>query len=263
MEKGLYINVDDEIRNIRDDEINGSSQITRNAINLFSRMVPQLYDPKNKIIIDGFAKDLILSKPSMAALRNLINVCLNECYELQAPYDFSEAEKKILRLMDDAAQISVGKGISSIFDNHHYINILTCSYSSIFLKLIIEAVKMNYDCHILALESNWRIYQYGHIVADECKKNKIKADVFKDSDMLLAIEKSDCVLIGADSIITNLGVVNGLPSYELAVTAKSKIPLYVVAESFKHSYKTNIDLGFDFVPIELVTDIFSDEIFIE
>lgn len=263
MKADLNINIDEEIRKIRNDEVNGSSQITRNAIHLFSRVVPLLYDPDNKIVIDGFAKDLILSKPSMAALRNLINACLHECYKLKPPYSFIDAEQRVLGLMDEAAKIVIDKGIGYIFREKHFVNILTCSYSSIFIKMLIEAAEQKYDCHVMAMESNWRKYKYGNIVAGECKKHKIKTEVFNDSDMLRAIEKSDCVLIGADSIITNLGVVNGLPSYDLAVSSKSKIPFYVVAESFKHSFNTNIELGFDFIPIELISEIFSDEIFRE
>jgi len=83
----------------------------------------------------------------------------------------------------------------------------------------------------------------GRKTAKELKKNKIKVTMFIDSAMAIALEKKQGtrkvsrIFIGADAL-TKKGVINKVGSGMLAELAKKhKIPLYVIADSWKYSSK--------------------------
>ena len=86
------------------------------------------------------------------------------------------------------------------------------------------------------------------MTARALRKEGIKVTTFIDSAVGIALEgkqktkKTDIVLLGADAILKN-GVMNKVGSGAISKLAKSnKIPLYVVADSWKYSSKS--------VPIE-------------
>jgi len=124
----------------------------------------------------------------------------------------------------------------------------------------------------------------GRKTARELKKNKIKVTMFIDSAMAIALEKKQGtkkvskIFIGADALTKN-GVINKVGSGMLAELAKKhKIPLYVIADSWKFTPKSigieqrklnevwdkapkNIKIrnpAFEFVPKKLITKIVTE-----
>ncbi|GAH63360.1 unnamed protein product, partial [marine sediment metagenome] len=71
------------------------------------------------------------------------------------------------------------------------------------------------------------------------------------------------VLVGADSVLRDGSLINGLPTYELALAAKGKLPFYVVCETLKFnprvsSTQVKLEEGFDLTPPELITGIITE-----
>ncbi|MBM2815513.1 MAG: hypothetical protein HW421_2275 [Ignavibacteria bacterium] len=85
----------------------------------------------------------------------------------------------------------------------------------------------------------------------------------KREQLISTSEIFSCILTGADKILLDGSVVNGFPSLEVAKLNQKKIPFYVIGESFKYSSSQSIEDGFDIIPAEFITKIFSDEIFPE
>lgn len=67
-----------------------------------------------------------------------------------------------------------------------------------------------------------------------CKETNIPVKVVLDSAMGYVMEQVDVVLVGAEGVLENGGIVNKIGTYALAACAKAAgKPFYVAAESFK------------------------------
>ncbi len=69
--------------------------------------------------------------------------------------------------------------------------------------------------------------------------------------------------MGADSVLRDGRLINGLPTYELALAAKGRLPFYVVCETLKFnprvsSMQVKLEEGFDLIPPELITGIITE-----
>ncbi len=62
----------------------------------------------------------------------------------------------------------------------------------------------------------------------------IPAQMILDAAVGYFIEKVDMVLVGAEGVVENGGLINQIGTYQIAVVAKAaKKPFYAIAESFK------------------------------
>lgn len=66
------------------------------------------------------------------------------------------------------------------------------------------------------------------------KEEGIKCDIILDLSIGYHMNNIDCVLVGANAIVENGGVINRIGTYTLAVVAKNfKKPFYVLSETLK------------------------------
>ena len=94
---------------------------------------------------------------------------------------------------------------------------------------------------------------------DFCVKENINYEII-NFDKLINYFNSDTIsIIGADRILDDNSVINGIPSLELAKQCNSKIPFYVMAESFKKDNNLIIEEGFDLIPNHLIAEIISNK----
>lgn len=69
-----------------------------------------------------------------------------------------------------------------------------------------------------------------------CSKVKIPCKLITDNAVAHSLENVDYVLVSAEAVTENGGVINRIGTYTAALCAKAlKKPFYVVAESFKFS----------------------------
>lgn len=120
----------------------------------------------------------------------------------------------------------------------------------------------------------------GFKTAKELSRAGIPVTVILDSAVGYYMEKVDLVLLGAEGVVENGGIINKIGSYQIAIVAKAfKRPVYVAAESYKFARmfplnqddvtegKMNINKepsivveypNLDFTPPESITLLFTD-----
>ena len=93
----------------------------------------------------------------------------------------------------------------------------------------------------------------------------MKATVIPDTSIGFYMEKVDLVLVAAEAVVKNGGIINRIGSYPLAVCAKAvNKPLYVLVESYKFSQLYPLrqeDIkqeGVDYTPPNYVTLLITD-----
>lgn len=74
----------------------------------------------------------------------------------------------------------------------------------------------------------------GYTAAQTLKEAGVPVTLVLDSGMGYAMEKADLVLVGAEAVTENGGIISKIGTYQLAIVAKAlKKPFYVAAESYK------------------------------
>lgn len=76
----------------------------------------------------------------------------------------------------------------------------------------------------------------GYILFNKLKKKHIPCKLINDNGIGYALETIDYVLVSAEAVTENGGIINRLGTYTAALCAKTlKKPFYVAAENFKFS----------------------------
>jgi translation initiation factor eIF-2B subunit delta len=144
----------------------------------------------------------------------------------------------------------------------------TCSYSSTVCETLKVAKNQGKNFKVFIAESRTpdNKFYHGQFLATYLKALKIQTKVFPDNEIQRYVRKTNCVLVGADSVLHDGSIINGTPTLELAVTANEcKIPFYSVCETTKVnslSYlgkKVELKQGFDVVPAHLVTGVITEK----
>ena len=74
----------------------------------------------------------------------------------------------------------------------------------------------------------------GHAAARELRKHGIPVTLICDGAVGYIMEQVDLVLLGAEGIVENGGIINKVGSYQIAIVAEAmQRPVYVAAECFK------------------------------
>lgn len=138
---------------------------------------------------------------------------------------FDEAQKKINSLV-----FRLIKNNSVIFTHCHSTNVISS---------LIYAKKKGKKFEVYNTETR-PLFQ-GRLTARELEKAGIKVTTFIDSAIDIALEKKqkskkvDLIFLGSDAILKE-GVINKVGSGMIAELAKlDKIPLYIIADSWKYS----------------------------
>jgi len=76
----------------------------------------------------------------------------------------------------------------------------------------------------------------GSKMIEKLKQKNIFATMILDSAVAYAMEQVDIVLLGAEGITANGGIINKIGCYQICMAAKFlKKPVYIVSESIKFS----------------------------
>lgn len=149
-----------------------------------------------------------------------------------------QPKQKILKHFSDA-QDKINKHVLKLIKNNSVI--FTHCHSTNVIKALIYAKKHGKKFEVYNTETR-PLYQ-GRKTARELKKAKIKVTQFIDSAVSVALKPAqgtrdvDMVLLGADALLKTL-VINKVGSGTIAQLAKDyKIPLYIVADSWKYAAK--------------------------
>ncbi|XP_054852788.1 translation initiation factor eIF-2B subunit alpha [Eublepharis macularius] len=110
--------------------------------------------------------------------------------------------------------------------------ILTHAYSKVVLKVLEDAAKAKKRFNVYITES--QPDQAGQKMAKALTKLGIPVIVILDAAVGYIMEKVNVVIVGAEGVVENGGIINKIGTNQMAVCAKAQNkPFYVVAESFK------------------------------
>ncbi|XP_048369992.1 translation initiation factor eIF-2B subunit alpha [Sphaerodactylus townsendi] len=110
--------------------------------------------------------------------------------------------------------------------------ILTHAYSKVVLKVLEDAAEAKKRFSVYITES--QPDQAGQQMAKALTKLGIPVTVILDAAVGYIMEKVDLVIVGAEGVVENGGIINKIGTNQMAVCAKGQNkPFYVVAESFK------------------------------
>ncbi len=143
--------------------------------------------------------------------------------------------------------------------------IITCSYSSDVCAALELARQKGIDFKVLAVESRHGKISYGDMTLERLKKTGIIGRIIPDNFIAWYAARANTILIGADAVSLQGWMINGVPSYTLALIASRKnVPVYSVCATTKidiRGFLTGLHIpepGFDMVPLELIKGIVTE-----
>ncbi|XP_061459453.1 translation initiation factor eIF-2B subunit alpha [Rhineura floridana] len=110
--------------------------------------------------------------------------------------------------------------------------ILTHAYSKVVLRVLEAAAEAKKRFSVYITES--QPDRAGQKMAKALSKLGIPVTIILDAAVGYIMEKVDLVIVGAEGVVENGGIINKIGTNQMAVCAKAQNkPFYVVAESFK------------------------------
>ena len=269
----MKIDVMDEvlrrIDEIRADRVHGASYLSRQALEVLKLAIEKGSVTKEDFLerLKNVGDRLIKVRPGMAPIANLAAHLVYKVFqvskgkELDFLRDFAYSKTEELeRSSKLGLEKAAARGAEIIEDNDR---IMTCSYSSTIKEVFRIAHGDEKRVRVWVLESKYKNRSYGKMMAEELCRQKIFAHIVPDTAIKNCISEVRKVLVGADSVLRDGGLINGILTYELALSAKGKLPFYVVCETLKFnprvsSKQVKLEEGFDLTPPELITGIITE-----
>ncbi|KAJ1985566.1 translation initiation factor eIF-2B subunit alpha [Dimargaris cristalligena] len=110
--------------------------------------------------------------------------------------------------------------------------ILVHSYSRVVMTLLLRAAAHNRRFRVYVTEA--RPINSGYRTAAQLRQAGIPCTVVLDCAVGYIMEEVDFVLVGAEGVVENGGLINQIGSYQISIVAKAaRKPFYAVAESYK------------------------------
>jgi translation initiation factor 2B subunit (eIF-2B alpha/beta/delta family) len=207
----------------------------------------------------------------MAPVQNLVAQIVYEVNTLEED-NFDFVRKFALSRIDELCRQSVDSVVESAKRGAALIGesgcVASCSYSSTVCETFKIAKQQGKFFEVLVAESRSGDgrFLYGQSLADFLESIDVSVEVFADAEVYRFVPQADCVLVGADSILCDGSVINGSPTYAVAVKAKEHgIPVYSVCETTKAntlSYlgkQVKLKKGFDSIPANLLSAIVTEK----
>ena len=264
----------DKIREIESDRSSGASEIARNALGVLRFFVQTSESVSCSGFVDGFTdvgRRLFKARPNMAPVQNLVAQIVYEVNALEEQglvfvqnFALSRIDE-LCKQSRDAVTKSAAWAATLIADSGY---VASCSYSSTVCETFRVAEQAGQRFRVVVAESRSEdgMFCYGKTLAAFLESIDVPVEVFADNEAYRYIPKTDCVLVGADSILFDGSIINGSPTYVVAVKAKENgIPFYSVCETSKANTlsflgkKVESKKGFDVVPANLITNIVTEK----
>ncbi|MCG3224267.1 MAG: hypothetical protein H7647_07355 [Candidatus Heimdallarchaeota archaeon] len=223
---------DSAIMNLKADNISGSEEIVRKAIQIVKQQIsynPEKYTTINDLII--MLREIIKIKKEMAALRNVL-IYFIDFFQLGVRVE--DIADRVLEKLDNQRESLSEKLVPLLARSK---TIMTHSRSSTFvysLFKLLDFKKREELPELVIFES--RPALEGKKLALEASKAGFKVNYLVDAAMGLAMKtfKPDIVLIGADVIFPNGNVANKIGCHALAMFAyQYQVPMYVASTTLK------------------------------
>jgi translation initiation factor eIF-2B subunit delta len=277
----------DEIKN---DKTQGASQLARQAMAVMKVAAERSQADSVEHFLEelkGVGEGLTAARPAMAPIFNIVNRYLNSLSPVSPDKGMDYLKSLAVSKADELARVSLqaiaeitscGLGLISEGDK-----IMTHSYSSTVMAVLGEAPAEGRHIEVIVTRSG--AGGTGQRITRELGKLGMKVTFIDDTAVGLYVSSANKVMVGADRVCADGGVVNGVGTYPLALAAqKAAVPFYVLCETLKFDHRTRSDevdfeekepsevIGkgklpplvsvknpyFDLTPLELVTGIVTE-----
>lgn len=109
--------------------------------------------------------------------------------------------------------------------------VMTHGHSLVVEKALLRAARSK---HFSVVVTEGRATGSGALVAAKMAAAGIPCTIVLDAAMGYVMERVDMVIVGAEGVVENGGIISTVGTYQLAITASAlKTPVYVAAESYK------------------------------
>lgn len=171
---------------------------------------------------------MLSSRPTEPALNNAMAIVVGRAAPKSRNEALKRLEKARARIQSHFKGVYMKVSSSASQELSKYSSCYTHCHSSLAVQAI-TASKMK-----VVYNTETRPLYQGRKTARELSKKGVLVHHYVDSAMRSAISKSECVIIGADSITMRGDVMNKIGSGMVAMIAASmEKPLYVIADSYK------------------------------
>ena len=263
----------DKIREIKFDRTSGASQIARKALEVLRLFALTSKHETCRSFKENFievSRKLFETRPNMAPVQNLVaqiayEVGTLEEHDLASVRKFAESR---IDKMHKESEVAVKKcaewGTTIIGDADC---LASCSYSSTVCETfrVAKQAGKTFKVFVADSRSDDGRFHYGEIMAEFLRSIDVRAEVFPDNEIHNYVSDAECVLVGADSVLCDVSIINGKPTTKVAAAAKEcEIPFYSVCETLKAntlSYlgkKVELNEGFDITPANLITGLITE-----
>lgn len=244
------------LEELRNDYINGSMTIAKKGVYIFFDILSKMNDCNN-VSINQTALAIKETKPTMSALQNAIDLCIDVYNRNKTNLTLEQIKTQILEVLENHTLNCLNSALS-YFERFEVkpFSIVTCSYSSTFLALIKKLTERSLVKETYVLESIWNGVSYSKNTIKMLNANNSKAYEISLSKLVDFKKHINCAIIGADRVLEDGSIINGVPSLYLAKEVSPTIPFFVVAEKIKLTNKMILEEGFEIIPNNLISKIF-------
>jgi eIF-2B alpha/beta/delta-like uncharacterized protein len=229
--------IQEKITAIKDDTTHGASQLARMALDTLQLAASEIQneDPDRFLDeINDISNRLISIHPAMAPIYNMVKRLQANLADYRNS-DTATLKKTVITLADDLIRASV-KAADRIAESAVGLvqpkdTIMTHSYSS----TVANALKKAYEKQrIQIIVTRSGVSRVGQRAAWELGYSGIQQTYIDDTAIGIYIKQTSKVLVGADRICADGGVVNGIGTYLMALAAfHSSVPFFVLCEKAK------------------------------
>jgi len=263
--------VERKIDEIRRDREHGAGWLSREAIATMELAAEKsettnTYDFLREL--EAIAHRLTEARPGMVAIMNLVSRFV--CHLSDSSERNLDLLRGFARLMGDKLirdsqgatwkAASLASGVIKDGDG-----VMSCTHSATICQVFSLAKDEGKRFHVVVAESRAsKGRPYGEITARELRSLGISVEVIPDSSIDHHMPKMAKVIVGADTILRNGSLINGTPTFKVALAAKkASIPFYTVCETSKldllrRGRETQLEEGFDRVSPHLITGIITE-----
>jgi translation initiation factor 2B subunit (eIF-2B alpha/beta/delta family) len=266
--------ITDQINELKNDRLHGASWLSRKSINILQMAIQE----SNMATVSDFiadmkttATEIAKARPSMISIDNYINQLLNYVIAAAQKTDQLELLRSIALIkgselikQSEESPLKAAEFGAKMISNGDVV--ITCSYSSTVCQTLKIAHSELVQFQVIAAESKYKDNNYGVIMAEQLRQHNVAVTVIEDSELNKQLQNATMVLVGADSILPDGSLINGIPTHKLAkASSKRRIPLYCICETAKfysQNYKRKHhqpESGFERIPPTLITGIITEK----
>mmetsp|Transcript_25100 Transcript_25100/g.32595 ORF Transcript_25100/g.32595 Transcript_25100/m.32595 type:complete len:324 (+) Transcript_25100:55-1026(+) len=210
--------------------------IKRSQATTMMGLESELREAKLQLMIACDATDLLGNKTKIALESGCELFCkyVTRCFlDFQ---DFEACKEQLLQRGQSFVEMSMTSreriaGFGKGFVRENCV-VMTHSFSRVVLAIFKTAMESNKNFSVIIPEG--RPEGSGHTAAEKYAAEGIPTTVILDSAVAYYMETVDLVIVGAEGVVEEGGVVSKVGTYQMALVASShQKPFYVAAESYK------------------------------